>query len=80
MPRFFMHIRTDTTSSEDPDGIELPDLETARAEANADLRHIVAEAIRRNLAPGNQRIEICDVAGLLLAAVSIQDAIGPLLP
>jgi hypothetical protein len=33
MPRYFFHIRTEFDIFADPEGIDLPDLETARAEA-----------------------------------------------
>ena len=80
MFRFFFQIRTDTALIEDPEGIDLSHLEAARAEATAGLRLLAAEALRQNLPASNRQVDIYDVAGLLLATVSAQDAIRPLLP
>jgi hypothetical protein len=80
MPRFFFQNRTDTTLVEDPEGIELPHLEAARAEAITGLRQLAAEELRQNLPASNRQIDICDAAGRLLVTVSAQDAIRPLLP
>ncbi|WP_380070842.1 DUF6894 family protein [Dankookia sp. GCM10030260] len=80
MPRFFFHSRTDTALAEDPEGAEFPTLEAARTEAIASLRQLTADALRQNLPARNHHIDICDAAGRLLATVSAQDAIGPLLP
>jgi hypothetical protein len=80
MSRFFFYNRTDTAVAEDLEGTELPTLEAARAEAIIDLRQFVAAALRHNRPVGNRHIDIYDAAGLLLATVSAQDAIQPLLP
>jgi hypothetical protein len=80
MSRFFFHNRTGTALAEDLEGTELPTLEVARAEAIIDLRQFVAAALRHNRLVGNRHIDIYDAAGLLLMTVSVQDAIGPLLP
>jgi 3-oxoacyl-[acyl-carrier-protein] synthase III len=80
MSRFFFQVRTDTALIEDPEGIELPHLEAARAEAIAGLRQLAADALLQNLPASNRQVDICDAAGLLLATVSAQDAIRPLLP
>jgi len=79
MSRFFFQVRTDTALIDDPEGIEFPHLEAARAEAIAGLRQLAAEALRQNLPASNRQVDICDAAGLLLATVSVQDAIRPLL-
>jgi hypothetical protein len=80
MSRFFFHNRTDTALAEDLEGTELPTLKAARAEAIIDLRQFVAAALQHNRLLGNRHIDIHDPAGRLLATVSVQDAIGPLLP
>jgi hypothetical protein len=80
MSRFFFYNRTDTALAEDLEGTELPTLEAARAEAIIDLRQFAAAALRHNRPVGNCHIDIYDAAGLLLATVSVQDAIQPLLP
>lgn len=83
MPRFFFHLHNDVDAP-DPDGVELPDLEEARAVAlhNApfsagqsvkDMGHIV----------GGYRIDIEDENGIVLDTVYFRDAVeidplGPL--
>jgi hypothetical protein len=46
MPRFYRHIRSGDQLIEDPEGIELPDLKSARAEALYGIRDVLADAIR----------------------------------
>jgi hypothetical protein len=69
MPRFFFHARQDDGLVEDPDGIELPDLEAARAEAAHAVPEIVAERLKAGQALDFRQIEICDAAGQVLATV-----------
>jgi len=80
MPRFFFPGRDGDALTKDREGIELPDLEAARAEAIAGLRQLAADDLRQNLPASNRQIDICDAAGRLLATVSAQDALRPLLP
>ncbi len=47
MPRFFFDLVDYKAVVADPDGIELPDLETARARAVADAREIVQDGADR---------------------------------
>jgi hypothetical protein len=46
MPRYYRHIRQDNGFIEDPEGIELPDLDAARAEALDGIRDLLAEAVK----------------------------------
>jgi uncharacterized protein DUF6894 len=46
MTRYFFHLRTDRQLAEDEEGLELPDLDAAREEANASAREMLAEAIK----------------------------------
>ena len=46
MPLYFMHIRNSDGLIEDPDGIELPDLEAAKEEAILSARDIVGNQIK----------------------------------
>ena len=59
MPRFFFNIRDGYNLDEDDEGIELPDVEAARAEALATV-----EELRDQLADaGNIELEITDESG-----------------
>ena len=75
MPRFYFHIVHGETVIEDPDGSELPDLDTARAEALQSARHLLADKVRNGEIVDGQRFEIRDGHGDLLATVAFKDAI-----
>jgi hypothetical protein len=65
MPRFFFNIRDGYDVDEDDEGIELPDIEAARAEAIATV-----EELRDELSDaGNIELEIVDEAGRRLLTV-----------
>jgi hypothetical protein len=65
MPRYFFNIRDGHEIDEDEEGIELPDLEAAKAEALATV-----EELRDELADaGNIELEITDEAGRRLLTV-----------
>jgi hypothetical protein len=80
MPQFFLQYRNDDLRVEDPEGSELPGLEAARAEAVRALREFVAERLRASRPIGTPQFDIQNVAGHLLAQVSLQDAIHGLFP
>ena len=73
VPRFFLHIRDGDELLEDPDGSDHPDLETARAEAIAGARDLLAAQLKAGKPLDGQQIEICDEAGRLLATVRFRD-------
>ena len=75
MPRYFMHIRRTGSLSTDPEGVELPDLEQARREAQLDARELIADRIRSGKMIGDDRFEIADERGNILAMVPFRDAI-----
>jgi hypothetical protein len=65
MPRFFFNIRDGYEVDEDDEGVELADIEAARAEALAtveELRHELRDA-------GDIELEITDEAGRRLLTV-----------
>jgi len=65
MPRFFFNIRDGYDVDEDEEGIELPDLEAARAEAIATV-----EELRDELRDaGNIELEIVDETGRRLLTI-----------
>lgn len=53
MPRFYFNVRDGRDFDEDEEGVELPDLEAARAEAFATV-----EELRDELGPDAARIEL----------------------
>jgi hypothetical protein len=65
MPRYFFHIRDGYDLDEDEEGIELPDVEAARAEALATV-----EELRDELRDaGDIELEITDESGRRLLTV-----------
>ena len=65
MPRYYFNIRDGYDVDEDEEGIELPDIEAARAEALATV-----EELRDELRDaGNIELEITDDAGRRLLTV-----------
>jgi hypothetical protein len=76
MPLYFFHFHSNGNVAVDPEGQELPNLETAREEAIVGLREIAADRIRSGEPVGfSNRMEIANEAGELLLAVSFGDAI-----
>ncbi|MCB5176587.1 MULTISPECIES: DUF6894 family protein [Microvirga] len=76
MPRYYRHIRQGDQLIEDPDGIELPDLARARAEALAGIRDILAEAIKRGADDSlDDAVVIADETGRELMTVPFIEAL-----
>jgi hypothetical protein len=74
MPRFFFHARDGDQRLDDPEGVDLPDLDAARAEAAVGAREIAAGRIRQGQMLDGQSLEICDEAGRTLATIPLADA------
>jgi len=78
MPRYYRHIRQGDQLIQDPEGVELPGLDVARAEALAGIRDILAESIRHGTDDGiDDAIVITDEAGRELMIVSFAEALPP---
>jgi hypothetical protein len=48
MPRFFFHVRDRNGLTQDPEGEDFPNLESARAVARAAAREMLVERIKRD--------------------------------
>jgi len=75
MAHFFFHIRDGLDLIEDPDGIDLPDLDTAHAEALAEARDLLAARVKAGMIVDGQRFEITDATGIVLASVPLRNAL-----
>ncbi|GAA0571087.1 hypothetical protein GCM10009416_07110 [Craurococcus roseus] len=75
MPTFYFHVRDGDRLIEDPEGVDLPDLDAARAEAATAARQIRADALKTDRAVAGRRFEITDQAGRVLATVAIKDVL-----
>ncbi|MEA3003250.1 MAG: hypothetical protein QOH81_2038 [Sphingomonadales bacterium] len=73
MPRFYFHVFNDVVAM-DEEGIELPDLATAREQAMDAAREMVCEAINKGHLNLDYRIEVTDEGGETLTIVSYRDA------
>lgn len=75
MPTFFFHVRDGDRLIEDPEGVDLPDLDAARAEAATAARQLRGDALLRGGAVAGRSFEITDKAGRVLATVAIKDVL-----
>ena len=62
MPRFFFHIYDDTIALDD-DGMDLPDVETARQQALLGARSLICEEVAKGHLNLSYRIEVEDENG-----------------
>ncbi len=74
MPLYYLHIRTRGKLEVDPDGIEVPDLDAARAEARRVARELVVEVPDLRC---DTVIEITDEAGQVVESVGSSGAAQP---
>ena len=74
MPRYFLHLRSGDRRFDDPEGSELPNLASARAEALEAARLILSEKLKVGDILNGQAFEITDEGGYLLAVVPFKGA------
>ena len=74
MPRYFFHVQNHIRT-QDHDGVELPNIETARHEASKDIKDVVRQHFETldNHAWARWSIEICDKAGAVLLVVPFSE-------
>ena len=70
VPLYFLHIRDGSRFEADPDGIDLPDLDAASAEARRVARELLAEVPGIG---GEAVIEIADPSGQALVTIQVHD-------
>ena len=76
MPRYFLHQRGGALESDDDEGQELGDLESARAVAVAGIRDILAGMVREEGRLSlRERIDVEDRSGRLLLSVGFAEAV-----
>ena len=75
MPRFFFHLHNDMDCP-DEEGLELPDLDTARRHATHSARVTAGETVKdHGHIIGDHRIDIEDEHGTVLDTVYFRDAV-----
>jgi hypothetical protein len=75
MPRYFFHLHNDVDAP-DPEGVELRDLDAARARALYNARFSAGESVKdMGHIVGDHRIDIEDENGTVLDTVYFRDAV-----
>jgi len=83
MPRYFFHVRHDTATMHDREGVELDDLEAVRNEVTTRARQSMSERILNGLnglnghAPEGRTFVVTDEQGQTVLTYSFMDAISP---
>jgi len=72
MPRFYFHIVREGECLHDEEGIDLDNIEAAKAEAFASARELGMEAMRAGRAIDADRIEVRDETDNLLLVVPVR--------
>lgn len=75
MPRYYFHICNGTGFVQDEEGLELPDLDAARAEAVRSARSIMASDVQRGMLDLSSFIEIEDENQRLVQTLGFQEAV-----
>lgn len=73
MPLYYFHIRNGSALERDPEGMELPDLQSAHAEALVASRELAEAAPEFDK---DTLIEIADETGRTVLRISFADAAG----
>jgi len=74
VPRYFFNLYNDVTAM-DPEGMELPDLAAARAEAITNIRGLLTEDVLRGRIVLRHRIEIADESQAVVDKVAYGEAV-----
>ena len=75
MPLYYFHIRSSAGLIRDPEGIELPDLDAALAEAKRSARELLADLLKEDAVLDGQTFEISDADGLVLARLPFRSVL-----
>jgi hypothetical protein len=75
MPQFFLNVRDGDYLTRDVEGIEVANLEVARAEALAAARDVLGDEVKYGRVQDNRQYEITDEAGQVLATIPLMDAL-----
>jgi hypothetical protein len=73
MPTFYFDIRDTQNLYKDEEGMELPDLNAARREAEEGAREMLADALKGHKVVDGKRIEIADENRSVLEIIKVRD-------
>ncbi|WP_092990059.1 hypothetical protein [Rhizobium sp. NFR03] len=76
MQKYFLHLNYLRECVQDPDGAELPDLETAKSDARDTIREMAADALRAKRKFTLTSIRVGSESGQLLAEVSVAETLA----
>jgi len=74
MARYFFHLRDHTDQILDPEGLELPDIEAARAAALVAARDTLSHDILNGEIDLRYRIDVEDALGAVVYSIPLGDA------
>ena len=76
MPKFHFHIRDASGVALDEDGMELPNLDAAREEAQEAARQILADALKSHKEVDGRKIEIAEEDGAVIEVIEVRDLLN----
>lgn len=74
MPHYFFHLHNDIISM-DEEGVDLPDLEEARANGVREAREMMLEMVAEGRINFSHRIDIADDKGAVIDSVMFAEAV-----
>lgn len=75
MPHFYFHVFNGTGETHDDEGVDLPDLDAARARALSGIRSILRDELSRGLLDFGGMIRVTDAEGELFFEVPFDMAV-----
>ncbi len=75
MPRFFFDLHNDIEAP-DPDGTDLPNVDSAVEHAVSEARQIITESVRQGRLDLRHYIKVRDEAGETVAVMRFEDAVS----
>jgi hypothetical protein len=75
MPLYFLDVYNRTGCSRDEEGMELPDLDAARAQAVDGIRSILQDEVGHGAIDFEGRVEVRDENGTILATIVYREAV-----
>ena len=77
MPAYYFHIRDNGVLLRDPDGLELPDLDAARAECKRLILSVLREEPISEELSANREFEVVDETGRTVLLIPFRLALSP---
>ena len=74
MPHYFFHLYNDIVAM-DEEGVDLPDLEAARANGIREAREMMVETVAEGRINFSHRIDIADETGAVVDSVTFGEAV-----